>query len=122
MINRLIAWLFPSRQVAEELPAQFHVDECYHVLDEHKKVSTRRHPLTEQNILNLLRTARNGDNFTRCSIELRLEQAMDPSLTLDSPEMRELDRLYCSVSEHHEHPTPALAQQILALMERRACK
>ena len=115
----IFAWFFKprTRPEAGEFP-RTHVREVYHIRAAQPDMC---YPLSEGEILRLLHTARYGDPFTQNSIQARLNQAMLPD-----PEERDVDQERCALDEKYrawarsgQRPTPAFAQELLALMLRR---
>ena len=116
---RILALLFKYWQrPEEEAPPRIHVREAYHIRDAQPGEC---YPLSEGEILRLLHTARFGDPLTQNSIQVRLNQAVLPD-----PVERDVDQERCTLAEKYlawassgQRPTPAFAQELLALMLRK---
>lgn len=115
----ITASFFRRRKRSEEegFP-HIHVREAYHIRDAQQGAC---YPLSESEILRLLHTARYADPPTQNSIQVRLHQAMLPD-----PQERDVDQELCTLDEKYlawaksgQRPTPALAQELFALLSRR---
>lgn len=113
-----------KQEVVEERSPIYHEQEVYHLQEAQPGM---HYPLSPEEILRLLHTARYGDWATRNSIQIRFHQAMVPdpdegqvdAMEYVDEERCALDSKYYNWCRSCSRPTPALALEFHALLSRK---